>query len=424
MGTGVGGRSTGEEPGAGMVALADELGALLVRMKGAGPKIAQFLSMVQLEPAGADGRSAPLGALRGGRAAIPYARVRGVVERELGARVRDVFADFGEQPLAIASVGQVHRARTEDGEDVAVKVQHPGVAEAVGADLRGLGVVSPILGRLAPGLDASAILAELRERIADELDYEVEAQHQRRVGRLFRGHPHVVVPRVRTDLSTRRVLVSEYVEGRRFDAIARLGQAQRDRIGEVVFRFFFGLVSRHGVVAGDPHPDNCLLCPDGRLCLLDFGLVRDLEPDHLEGQRRVMRALTAGDSEAVRDALLAAGYLPDPRSFDPAALLEHLATAGEWILAGGARRLDPDYVTRILELGYPPRSPWFGLMRRQSLPAPTLLLRRMEVQVLALLGELRAQADWATLAREHWTGEPAPTALGREDRAFFERRAR
>ena len=190
----------------------------------------------------------------------------------------------------------MHRARTGDGERVAVKVQHPGAAEAVEADLRSLGLVAPLLKRLAPGLDASAVLAEIRERISDELDYELEAQHQRRLARLLRDHPHVRVPRVHTDLSARRVLVTEYVEGVRGEEIGRLGDAERDRAGEIAFRVFLELAWREGVVAGDPHPDNCVLCPDGRLCLLDFGLLRDLDAGYLQGERDVMRALAGGDA--------------------------------------------------------------------------------------------------------------------------------
>ena len=399
-------------------ALTEELGAQLGRMKGAGAKIMQFLSMVAFDR---ERSNTALGTLRGGRRPVPFARLRRVVERELDRPVRKLFASFEEQPFAVASLGQVHRARTRDGEDVAVKVQHPDVAEAIEGDLRNIGLVSPILGRIAPGVDARALLSEVRERISDELDYELEAQHQRRLARRFCGHPHVHVARVHTELSTRRVLVTEYVDGLGAQAIEGLADPERDRVGEIVFRFFFGLVWREGLVAGDPHPENCLLCADGRLCLVDFGLVRDLEPDYLEGERGVMRAIAERDPQGVHDGLAALGYLPESREFDPEALLEHLATAGGWLLDRGFRRLDADDVERIVEAGYPPRSPWFALMRRERIPPATLLLRRMEIQVLSVLGELRAGADWGAMAAEHYAGESASTALGREDRAFFVR---
>jgi predicted unusual protein kinase regulating ubiquinone biosynthesis (AarF/ABC1/UbiB family) len=421
----LGGRRPSARADARALALTEELGAALRRLKGAGPKIRQFLSMIELEPVPEGERSLPaLGAVPDGALTVPFGRVRRVIEQDLDARVRELFAEIDEEPFAVASLGQVHRARTSDGDDVAIKVQRPGVAEAVEADLRNLGVVGPIIKRVAPGLDAGALLAEIRERISDELDYEIEAQHQRRLERLFRGHPHVRLPRVHTDLSTRRVLVTEYVEGLRTDEIKHLGDAERDRIGEIAFRFYFGLVWRDGAVAGDPHPDNCILCPDGRLCLVDFGLLRDLEADYLRGEREIMGALADDDTQRVHDGLSSLGYLPEPQSFDRDALLEHLATAGEWMLVQGFRRIEPEYVVQILEQGYPPRSPYFALMRRLRVPPPTLLLRRMEVQVLSLLGDFHAGGDWGAITAEHHSGKGASTALGREDHAFFERRMR
>ena len=407
----------------GAVGLAGEIGAQLRRLKGAGPKVSQLLSMVQLDPPAEGDRSpSALGALPEGARAVAIKDVRRVIEQDLDARLGELFDDVDEEPFALSSLGQVHRARTRDGQDVAVKVQHPGVAEAVEADLRNLALVGPILKRLAPGVDAGALLAEIRERISDELDYEVEVQHQRRLERRFRGHPHVRLPRAHTELSGRRVLVTEYVDGLRADEIRHLSEAERDRIGEIAFRFFFGLVWRDGVVAGDPHLDNCIVCRDGRLCLLDFGLLRDLEADCLRGERDVMRALTTDDKQGVLDALSSLGYLGEPAAFDRDALHEYLATVSEWLLSAGVRRIDPGYVTRTLELGYPPRSPYFPLMRRMSIPSPTLLLRRMEVQVLSLLGDLHAAADWAAITAEHHSGKPVSTALGRDDHAFHERR--
>lgn len=405
------------------LSLAEELGAQLGRLKGAGPKVRQFLSMVQLDRPGEGDRSLPaLGALPAGARAVPFGRVRRVIEQDTGARVREQFADIDEEPFAVASLGQVHRARTHDGEDVAVKVQQPGVAEAVEADLRNLGLVAPIIKRLAPALDAGALLAELRERISDELDYEIEAQNQRRLERRFRGHPHVRLPRVHTELSTRRVLVTEYIEGLRADQIKDLDDAERDRIGEIAFRFFFGLVWRDGVVAGDPHPDNCILSPDGRLCVLDFGLLRDLDAEYLEGERHIMRAIADDDPDRVHDGLSSLGYLPEPESLDRDALMEHLATAGEWRLAHGFRRIEPEDVGQILALGYPPHSPYFALMRRLSMPPATLLLRRMEVQLLMVLGGFRAGADWGAITAEHHSGKPVSTEVGSEDHAFLEGR--
>ena len=392
-------------------ALAQELGAQLRRLTGAGPKLKQFLSILPLDDGPPD-----LGALPEGAEPAPFNRVKKVIEKDGDARLRDLFADFDEKPFALSSLGQVHRAETADGAQVAVKVQHAGAAESAESDLRNIGVIGPILKRLAPGLDSGAVLAEIRERISDELDYEVEAQHQRRLERRFRGHPHVRIPRVHTDLSTRRVLVTEYVKGR---PPKEIGDAERDRAGEIAFRFFFGLAWRDGTLAGDPHADNCLLCPDGRLCVLDFGLARDVEPGYDE--RAVLRAIAGADAPGLHAGLAELGYLPDPDAFDPDALLEHLGGAGAWLLSTGPLRIDPGYVGEVVEFGYPPQSPHFASMRRLRLPPPTLLMRRVELQMLALLGEFRAQGDWAAISAEHHSGEAVSTALGREDQAFFAR---
>ena len=423
MANGSGGKGSVEQGDARLVALTGELGGQLRRIGAAGPKVMQLLSMIQLERASGQAPARPLGALLEAREPLPLPRVRRVIEQDLDARLQDVFSVFDEQPFAIASLGQVHRADLRDGERVAVKVQRPDIANEIASDVRAIGVVSPILQRLAPGCDAGALLTEVRERIADELDYEIEAQHQRRLARLFRGHPHVCVPRVHTELSTPRVLVTEYVDGLGFDEIAQLDETERDRIGEIVFRFFFGLVWRESIVCGDPHPENCLLCPDGRVCLLDFALLRSLEPEYLDGERDVMRAVIEADPDAVHRALAHLGYLAKAESYDPVALLEHLATAGDWLLAEGFRRIDPAYVRRTFESGYPPQSPWFSVMRRLKFAPSTLLLRRMEIQMLSLLGELRAGGDWARIAAEHMEGQSPLTPLGREDAAFFERRS-
>ena len=396
------------------VALVEALGAQLARLKGAGPKIRQLLSMVQLDAAS---EPAP-GALPDGARTVPFARVRRVIEQDHGARLRELFSDIDDEPFAVASLGQVHRARTTDGDDVAVKVQHAGAAEAVEADLRNLGMIGPIVQRLAPALDAGAVLAEIRERISDELDYELEAQYQRRLERRFRGHPHVRLARVHTDLTTRRVLVTEYVEGRRADDIRQLPADERDRIAEIAFRFYFGLAWRDGTVAGDPHLDNCIVGADGRLCLLDFGLLRDLDADYVRGEREIIRALAGKDPQGVHDGLSRLGYLPESESFDRDTVFAHLTGGGEWMFAPGHRRIGADDVAGILELAYPPRSPYFALMRRMSMPAPALLLRRMELQVLALLGDLNAAADWGAISAEHHSGKPASSVLGREDQAF------
>ena len=406
--------------------VADELVTQLGQMKGAAMKVGQVLSTMDFDlvpEAEREHFKERLAALRDDVPAADFEQVRRVVETDLGAPLAEAFADFSVTPVAAASIGQVHRARTHDGRDVAVKVQYPGIAEAVETDLRNLNLLFPLVKRLAPGLDVKAIARELRDRIGEELDYEIEAQHQRTVARAFRNHPFVRIPEVDTRLSTRRVLVSEFVTGEGFAAVKARSEAQRDRFGEIMFRFFYGLLGRERLCAGDPHPGNYLLCADGRVSFLDFGLMRKVPEEYLEGERALARAVTEGDAQAVHRGLAHLGYLPDPGAFEPALVLEQLRTAGEWYFEPGFRRLDPEYVRNALEVGSSPRSPYFEQMRRQTVPPEALLIRRMEGLLFSVLGELRAGADWGAMAQEYIAGAPPTTPLGREEAAHHEARA-
>jgi predicted unusual protein kinase regulating ubiquinone biosynthesis (AarF/ABC1/UbiB family) len=408
------------------VAAADQIVAQLGQMKGAAMKIGQVLSMVDFDAVLEEHREEfkeKLAALRDDAPSVPFARLERMLREELGGPLEHTFSDFSREPVAAASIGQVHRATTLDGRDVAVKVQYPGVAEAVETDLRNMGMLFPLVRRLAPGLDVKALGDELRDRIAEELDYELEAQHQRSVARVFRGHPHVQVPAVDTALSTRRVLVTEFVEGAGFAEVKRGDEASRDRFAEIVYRFFWGLLTNERLVAGDPHPGNYLLAPDGRVCFLDFGLMRRIEPAYLDAERALARSVIAGDAGAVHRVLSSLGYLPDPDAFEPEQVFRQIADAGAWFFVPGFKRLDPDVVRVHMEATGSPRSPHFEAMRRQTVPPQALLLRRMEGLLFSVLGELRAGADWGALAREYVAGAAPSTPIGLEDRAFWTQRA-
>ncbi|HWT25786.1 MAG TPA: AarF/ABC1/UbiB kinase family protein, partial [Solirubrobacteraceae bacterium] len=410
--------ATGERATALAVELVEQLG----KLRGAAMKVGQVLSTVDFTALPEEERERfkqTLAALRDDVPPLPFKQLEKLLRDELGERPSAVFADFEEEAFAAASIGQVHRAVTREGEAVAVKVQYPGVAEAVDTDMRNLTLLLPLVKRLAPGLDVKALYAELRERIAEELDYEIEAQHQRAVARAHRGHPFATVPEVHTRLSTRRVLVSDLLVGARFEDVKGRDDATRDRFGEILFRFYFGLVKHLGRVSGDPHPGNYLLLPDGRVGFLDFGLMRVLDPGYLDGEREVAAAVEARDPDAVHAALAAVGYLPDPDDFDPDDLLAQIAAMGAWYLEPGVRRFTPAYVSDLLDSAGGPRSPWFEQMRRQTIPPQALLLRRMEGLVFATLGEVRAAADWNAIAREYYLDAPPATPLGVADAAFW-----
>ena len=416
-------------------ALVKQLVEQLGQMRGAAMKVGQMLSMVEFDGLPEDQRDElqrTLAALRDDVPPVRFADLEKLMRKEFGGPLKHVFREFDERAFAAASIGQVHRATTVDGDEVAVKIQYPGVAEAVETDLRNATLLLPLVKRLAPGLDAKALAAEMRERIGEELDYELEAQNQRRIERLLRGHPFVRVPRVHTSLSTRRVLVSEYVEGERFEAVRRADEAQRDRYGEIVFRLFFGLLYRDRIALGDPHPGNYLLCPDGRVCFLDFGLLRDVDAIACRPPKRAIAlAVRDGDAEALKAALGAGGYLPASRAdaVDADFALGLMRMAIRWYAVPGERRFSPADSRRGPDRDRERPDPEErAAMRTQvnqfTLPPEAILIRRMHGIVAVVLGQLRAGADWGAIAAEYLHGEPPATPLGEAEAAFFAGRGR
>jgi predicted unusual protein kinase regulating ubiquinone biosynthesis (AarF/ABC1/UbiB family) len=408
-------------------ALARELVNQLGHMRGAAMKIGQVLSTVDftaIPPAEREEFKRTLAALRDDVPPLPFPKIERLVKTELGGSLSRHFTEFDEDAFAAASIGQVHRAVTRDGDEVAVKIQYPGMAEAVEIDLRNLGLLLPLVKRLAPALDVKALAAEVRERLGEELDYEIEAQNHRSMARAWRDHPFAHVPAVYTSLSSRRVLVTELLSGRRFEEVKQLPDAERDRFAEIVFRFFFGTLTHLGRASGDPHPGNYLLLDDGRVGFLDFGLMRMVDPAYLEREHAIARAVTEGDALAVHAGMRALGYLPEPGSFEPERLLAQLRLAGEWYFEPGMRRMTPEYVTDLMERSSSPRSEYFEDLRRMTLPPQALLMRRMEGLVFSTLGELRAQADWAALGDEYHADGPPATALGGLDQDFWGDRRR
>ena len=413
-------------------ALVSELVDQLGQMRGAAMKVGQMLSMVEfdrLDGEQQDELQRKLATLRDGIPPVPFDRLEKLLRKELGAPLGDVFSDFDERAFAAASIGQVHRATTVDGVEVAVKVQYPGVAEAVETDLRNAMLLIPLVKRLAPGLDAKALATEMRERISEELDYELEAQNQRRVARLMRGHPFIWVPRVHTELSTRRVLVSEYVDGAGFEAVRRADEAERDRYGEIVFRFFFGLLYRDRIALGDPHPGNYLLRPDGRVCFLDFGLLRDIDRGHVDAEAAIALAAREEDAAALKDALVAGGYLPADRAASVGAefALRLLRHAIKWYAVPGERRFSANREQRGRDRERPgeeERGEIKDQVNQFTLPPESVLIRRMHAMVAIVLHNLRAGADWGAIAAEYLHGEPPATPLGQAEADFLARRSR
>jgi predicted unusual protein kinase regulating ubiquinone biosynthesis (AarF/ABC1/UbiB family) len=357
--------------------------------------------------------------LRDAAPKVRFDDMRKVIESELEAPLRETFAAFDEEPIAAASIGQVYRATLHDGRDVAVKVQYPGVAAAVRADMQNLGMILRLMKRIAPGLDVKATAEEIRSRIGDELDYELEAANQRALARIFKDHPFIVVPEVVTSLSRERLLVSDYVDGDGFDTLKETDQATRDRAAEIVFRFYFGCMYRHRQFSGDPHPGNFLMLADGRMAFLDFGLFKRMPQRLIELELETQRAGHEGDAQRLWEIWAEGGLLREPDRFRPDKLLSQFLDATWWYLTDEEVSLGPEVATQVMIDMSDPRSEHFGQMRHETLPADHIFGRRVELLTLAVLGQLRVRANWHRIAREWIYGDAPVTELGLQEAAFY-----
>ncbi|HEX8743277.1 MAG TPA: AarF/ABC1/UbiB kinase family protein [Thermoleophilaceae bacterium] len=401
---------------------------VLGSMRGAAMKVGQVLSFIDVSaipPEYRDVVQDALAQLRNAAPEVAFADMRRVLEDDLEQPIDEAFAEFGEEAVAAASIGQVYRARLHDGRAVAVKVQYPGAEQAVRADMQNLGLLLRAAKTIAPGLDGKAVAGEIRERILDETDYEAEAIAHRSFAREWRGHPFIHVPDVVTSLSRRRVIVTEWVEGRSFDEVRELPAAERDRFAEVIYRFFIGSLYRHGHFSADPHPGNYLLMDDGRVAFIDFGMNKKIPRDLIEKERAWVRAVIERDPDRLRTLLAELGYFdPSNEAVTGEWLLDHAWTLGGWWLEDqGDFTVTRELVTQVMSDAADPRSEYWELMRHETVPPDFVMAQRMVGLVFAVCAQLEATANWHRISREFIYGDPPSTPLGEEEAGFFERRA-
>jgi predicted unusual protein kinase regulating ubiquinone biosynthesis (AarF/ABC1/UbiB family) len=428
----VDGRGTDEDQrrrrGDRLVATIDSLVDQLATMRGAAMKAGQVLSTVDfpgLDEDQAAHLKQRLASLRDDVPAVGWKQMRGVLAEEWGDDPERILESMDPEPAAAASIGQVYRARTTDGREVAVKVQYPGIGEAVESDMRNVRMLAPLLRRLMPGLDVKPVLAELSERISAECDYELEASSHRVLARFWRGHPFITVPAVDMELSRRRVLVSEWVDGIDFTAVGREPDPVRDRYAEIVYRFFYGTARELDLALGDPHPGNYLLQGDGRVAFIDFGMLRRLPPGYLSREAVIFAAIRDRDEGALVEALRQLGYLRDESSWNGSLLLEHMRAMSWWLQGDGPLRLNPEDMWRGSAALREQRSAeLMDQMRRMTLPPEALLLRRMEGLLFQVATTLRAEANWGALLGELVEGDEPVDELGREHAVWLERHRR
>jgi predicted unusual protein kinase regulating ubiquinone biosynthesis (AarF/ABC1/UbiB family) len=336
---------------------------------------------------------------------LPARTVHRVLAHELGEDWRDRFASFEDVPAAAASIGQVHRAVWADGREVAVKVQYPGAGAALLGDLTQIGRLGRLIGILVPGLDVKPLVAELKARVAEELDYTLEAASQTAFADAYEGDPDVLVPRVVDGSGL--VLVTDWVGGTPLSRIIASGTPeQRDRAGLLLARFLFSGPSRCGLLHADPHPGNFRLDDDGRLVVLDYGAVNRL-PDGLpQPIGSLLRLAVNGDAQGVFDGLRAEGFVRTGVDLDAERLLSYLDPILEPARADVFRFTRSWLRAQAVRVG-DPRSPAYSTGLRLNLPPEYLLIHRVTTGTIGVLCQLEAEAAWRS-ELEKWLPGFAP----------------
>ena len=369
----------------------------LGELKGLAMKIGQILSYIDetLSPESAR----VLAVLQTQAQPTPLVEVEAAIRLELGKRASVLLGSMEPEPVATASIGQVHRARLPDGTRVAVKVRHPGIAAAIQADFRAARLGKEFARLLAPGGNVVEVMAEAEARLLEECDYALEAERQERFRHWFAGDPDLVVPRVHREWSGPGLLVSDWYDGRSFDALLATDPPQgvRDRLGTALYRFYLGTLYRHGALAADPHPGNLLFLADGRVAMLDFGCVREFSAADVAALIQLSRAARADEPAALREALVGIG------AQDPGIAGRDFETA---------RDLVRGFLSPLLEPGPHPMAVGTSLAAREVLtnkramlrlnlpPGRMLFLFRIRFGLYAVLARLRAVVDWGALEVE------------------------
>jgi predicted unusual protein kinase regulating ubiquinone biosynthesis (AarF/ABC1/UbiB family) len=405
-------------------AITDRLG----NMKGALMKLGQMASYVS------DGLPEPMRAalseLQSNAPPMSADLAAGVIERELGARPDKVFVEWDPQPIASASIGQVHRAVVVDPETgleraVAVKVQYPGVGAAIEADLRNVSLLGAILKQGFGGLDPDDMVAEIRERLIDELDYTLEASNQQAFADFYRGHPFIHVPDVLASHSTARVLTSELADGATWQEMVQWSQEERDLAGECLFRFVFRSLYGMHRFNGDPHPGNYLFHGGGRITFLDFGLVKqftDAEMATFVGM--VRSAAYEHDIPTFRRIVEDAGMLRRGAPANDEEIGDYFGQFYESVKEDKVVTWSSEYASRIVRHTFDRTS---VISQYATVPRAFVFIQRINLGLYALLGELRATGNYRRMAEEVWPfvqGPPSTAMAEAEQPWLTERRGR
>jgi predicted unusual protein kinase regulating ubiquinone biosynthesis (AarF/ABC1/UbiB family) len=388
--------------------VANELG----QMKGVLMKVGQMVSFIA--EGLPDEAQQALAALQADAAPMAPTLAASVIESELGAPPERVFTSWEDMPVAAASIGQVHRARDEAGRELAVKVQFPGVAEAIEEDLDAAEVMYTVFSALAlNGLDARALVDELRVRMREELDYRREAANIAEFAGRFAGHPWVRIPTLAPELSTSKVLTTEWVDGLSWDQFVESASVPtKQRAAEVIWRFAQHSVHRVGVFNGDPHPGNYRFHRDGSVTFLDFGLVKRWEHGEWQRLEPTLDAIVVDrDPEALVAAMETAGFLLPDHGLVPQRVYDYVSTPYQPYLEDEFT-FTRDWMRRTLGRVADIAGPYADVISKLNMPPSYVILDRVVWGVSAILGKLEAHGPWREMLLEYRRGGAPATELG------------
>ncbi len=393
--------------------VARELGS----MRGVMAKFGQMLSYVST-PLNAELRES-FATLQDSAPPMSNELVEEVFTEEFGILPEALFAAWDRDPIASASIGQVHRAITHSGIAVAVKVQYPGIRETLGADLSNLRLIAKGFRFAFPAMDTDAIVEEIATRITEELDYVNEARNQEEFYRFYHEHPFISIPKVLQDHSTSRVLVSELGAGMRFAQLLQENQSERDLAGETIFRFVFRSLYQLRSFNGDPHPGNYLFDGQGRVTFLDFGLTKHFAPNEIELFESMIRAMVIERSPAeFRSAIARAGLLRDDCALDDQQIYQHFIPFYDSVLTDEEFIFNDSYTTNLFAHTFDQRAP---IAKYLMVSPPFVVIQRINLGLYSILASLEARGNFRRIAEEIWPfvrGTPS-TPLGALEAAWL-----
>ncbi len=398
-----------------MLRLADDLAATFGSMKGAAMKLGQIMSLLNFGLSSADARdefTRRMGPLFSRAPAVDNAVMLRLLDREWGKKRDRVSID--PTPVATASLGQVYRGTLDTGQSVAVKVQYPWARDAVSADMKNLALLIRLRKPFYPVRGLDAVIAEVSKQIRLELDYTQELANHRAVFEGHRGHPVFAIPEPFDELCTERVLVTEFLDGTELHHLAGAEQAERNRIGEAVHRFYCGSLYTTGSFCADPHPGNVLVLPDNRIGFLDFGLYVRMTEAEIALERSALAAVLLGDEETAHRLACEAQFIVDADAMPPGTALEYMRTVAGWFLTPGVVQVTDKVAYKAITQAMLPRSEFSESILQQQMPRAHAFSRRTEMSVCALLGSLEAAGPWHDIVSE-WVLDAAPaTEMGRQ----------